>query len=398
MIPKAKIIFCSWLLTILGLFLYSFTQIDLGLTLTRASFWQPIQKAFQQIGYFQRPLSTAFYLIILTAMFGLYFIILKAVNSQWLAKKQIWLLMVLTAGLLWLSYNAFSYDLFNYMFDAKVVTFYHLSPYQYRALDFPDDPMLGFMHWTHRLYPYGPLWLATTIPLSFLGMQKLIPTALLIKGLGVGSYLLSAWLIFKILEKIDPKNRLLGMVIFAFNPLVVIESLVSGHNDILMMALMLLAFWLMLRKKTILGWLSFLLSIGIKFATGLLLPVFVFVSVFQSKKAKLDWGKVWLISLGLMFAGVVLAGFRIGEIKPWYWLFVIPFTGLLPRAKWLWLLTTSLSLGLLLHYAPFLYFGHWDPPVPLIKQGLTFGFLILGVLSWLVLKLLKHEKVIPSGR
>ena len=74
-----KLITFGWLLTIIFLFLYSFTQIDLGLTLTRASFWQPIQRTFQQIGYFQRPLSTIFYLLILAALFGFYDKMLKGI-------------------------------------------------------------------------------------------------------------------------------------------------------------------------------------------------------------------------------------------------------------------------------------------------------------------------------
>ena len=42
----------GYLLTIVGLFFYSFTQVDLNLTLSEWSVWQVIQKYFQHIGYF----------------------------------------------------------------------------------------------------------------------------------------------------------------------------------------------------------------------------------------------------------------------------------------------------------------------------------------------------------
>lgn len=388
---KAKLIAFGWITTVVLLFLYSFTQIDLGLTLTRISWWQPIQKSFQAIGYFNRPLSTVLYLGILFLLFGFYLLILRAVQKEWFTPRKLWKLILVTALILWFSYNAFSHDLFNYIFDAKIITFYHKNPYQYKALDFPGDPMLGFMHWTHRKHPYGPLWLFFTVPLSFLGFQKLLPTMILIKGLAVVSYLGSAWFISKILKEMRSKKELIGLAIFAFNPLVIIESLVSAHNDILMMALSLAAFWFLLKKRPLLAWLLLLMSVGIKFATVLLAPVFLLVGFWRWQKRKISWEKIWLMSFILMIVGLLLAINRT-EFQPWYLLFPLPFVSLLPKKDWLFWPTTGLSLGLLLHYAPFLYLGNWDPPVPAIKLKLTIIFLVGGMFI-AVLDLIKKSSV-----
>lgn len=389
-----KLISFGWVTSVLLLFLYSFTQIDLGLTLTRISFWQGIQKNFQLIGYFNRPLSTVLYLGILFLLFGFYLLILRAVQKEWFTPtpRKLWKLILVTALILWFSYNAFSYDLFNYIFDAKIITFYHKNPYQYKALDFPGDPMLSFMHWTHRKHPYGPLWLFFTVPLSFLGFQKLVPTIILFKGLALVGYLGSAWFIYKILKEIKPKMKLIGLAIFTFNPLVIIESLVSAHNDILMMALSLAAFWFLLKKKPLLAWLLLLMSVGIKFATGLLLPIFLLITFYQWQKRKIDWGKIWLATFLAMIIASFLAIKRT-ELQPWYLLYLLPFVSLLPEKGWLFWPTTSLSLGLLLHYAPFLYLGNWDPPVPAIKLKLTIIFLVGGVVIYF-LSLAKRKKFI----
>src|SRR3989344_9375489 len=56
----------------LSLFLYSYTQVDLGLTLSRATLWPTVQKWFQSIGYFNRPLSTVIYIFILAVFFVLF--------------------------------------------------------------------------------------------------------------------------------------------------------------------------------------------------------------------------------------------------------------------------------------------------------------------------------------
>lgn len=376
---KLRVLSVGWIITIAALFLYSFTQIDLGLTLTRISAWQKIQKNFQYIGYFNRPLSTYFYLTIIFLLYFLYFLFVSAARKEEVPKKQIWFLIFLTAIILWFSYNAFSHDLFNYIFDARIITFYHENPYEHKALDYPDDPMLGFMHWTHRLYPYGPLWLAASIPLSFLGFQKLIPAMLLFKGLAVVSYLLACWFIEKILESEKPGKSLLGLTIFAFNPLVVVESLVSAHNDILMMMLALAGFWFLVERKYLPAWLMLGLSVGIKFATALFLPIFALVNFWQAQSKKINWEKVMFLAFLLMIAAV-LAAVKRDELKPWYLLYPLPFLAFLPAKNWLFWPMMGLSLGALFHYAPFLYQGNWNPPVPAIKFWLTVGFLSLGFL------------------
>jgi len=373
-----KFVVFGWITVVFFLFVYSFTQIDLGLTLTRLSFWHIIQTRFQQIGYFNRPVSTVLFILIIFMLYVLYFVILNQVRKGNLTGKIVWRLIIFTAVILWFSYNAFSYDLFNYIMDAKMVTFYKKNPYTHKALDFSGDPMLGFMHWTHRYYPYGPLWLLVTIPLSFLGFQKLLATMVLFKGLAATSYLICSFFIYKILEKASPKNKFLGLAIFSFNPLVVIESLVSAHNDVLMMALVLVAFWFLLEKKYLLAWFFLIFSGGVKFVTFSLIPIFILMIWRQQRKIIIRWEKIALLCLILMTVAVLLAIKR-DELKPWYILYPLTFLPFLPY-DWIFWSITGLSLGSLLHYAPFLYLGNWNPPVPAIKFWLTIGFLLMGFL------------------
>jgi len=360
----------GWGLVILALFFYSFTQIDLGLTLTQVSFWQVIQTNFQLIGYFNRPLSTALFLVIMFFLTLFYLFFLYQGGKGNLKKKFVWRLVFLTAFILLFSYNAFSHDLFNYIFDAKIVTFYHDNPYQHKALDYHEDPMLGFMHWTHRTYPYGPLWLGLTVPLSFFGFQKLLLTIYLFKGLVVASYLVICWVIYQILARTKGKKEaLLGLVFFAFNPLVIIEGLVSAHNDLVMMAFLMLGLFFLVREKRLPAFLFLGLSIVIKFATGLLLPIFLIVVYLQIRKKKINWDWVWLLSVFLMLGGIIAAALRL-EFQPWYVFYCLPLLALLVKKQVLQGLSLVFSIGLLFYYVPFLYLGNWDPPIPTFKIAL----------------------------
>ena len=130
---KIKLLGTFYILTTVFLFLYSFTQVDLNLTLSQFSLWQIAQKFFQQIGYFNRSLSTSFYIIIVSLLFGFYFFFLSLASKNKISKKRVWLLTIISAIILSFSYNAFSYDVFNYMFDAKIITHYGQNPYLHKA-------------------------------------------------------------------------------------------------------------------------------------------------------------------------------------------------------------------------------------------------------------------------
>ena len=59
------------------------------------------------------------------------------------------------------------------------------------------------------------------------------------------------------------------------------------------------------------------------------------------------------------------------EIQPWYFLWVLPFMVLLRPNKYVISLTLGVSLGLLLRYVPYLYYGNWDNITITIRNSLT---------------------------
>ena len=359
----------GYVLTIIFLFLYSFTQVDLNLTLSQFSLWQIAQKFFQQIGYFNRSLSTSFYILIVLLLFGFYFLFLSLASKNKISKKQVWSLTIISTVILSFSYNAFSYDLFNYMFDARIVTHYGQNPYLHKALDFSSDPMLNFMRWTHRTYPYGPSWLFLTVPLSFIGFNFFLFTFFLFKFLGSLSFLGTAYFTAKILKKISPKNELFGLSLFVFNPLIIIEGLVSSHNDLPMIFFAVLSLHLLINKKYIPSLLSLLFSIGIKFATVFLLPIFIYPFLAKNKN-QINWAKILNYIIPLMTVSLVLVVIRT-NFQPWYLLYIVPFTPFLKDRYYALIVSIVFPFFALAEYIPFLYEGDWNPPIPNVLFLLT---------------------------
>lgn len=368
-----KLFVPAWILISISLLLYSITQIDLSLTLSRISVWQGIQKSFQYIGYFNRPLSTAIFISIVILMYGLYLFSLRIISQGIISKKVFWGLLTAICVILFFSYNAFSYDLFNYIFDAKIVTHYHQNPYLHKALDYPGDPMLSFMHWTERTFPYGPVWLSLTVPISFIGFGYFLLTWYFFKLLMLGSFIGSAKLIEKIAEKCKFKNPLFIVAAFALNPLVIIESLVSSHNDIVMVFLMLLSVYYLFGARFLSSSVSFLLAFLLKFANAFLLPAYLFIL-----KKKDSFESFFYIAVICMIVPVILATLRT-NYQPWYLLFILPFASFVARKYFILIPIVVISVGSLFNYVPFLYLGNWNPPVPEILLSLNIGSVILSI-------------------
>lgn len=321
-------------------------------------------------------------------LFYFYFYLLWRTYKKTLSRKTVWALVSITSGILLFSYNAFSYDLFNYIFDAKIVTYYQQNPYEHKALDYAGDPMLSFMRWTHRIYPYGPFWLVLTVPLSFLGMQFFLPTLFLFKALMVASYIGSIYFIVKIFRKALPDQELFGVVFFAFNPLVIIESLVSAHNDIVMMLLAVLGVYLLIEKRYLYAFFALVLAYGIKFATVSIplalhivatLGLVMFIFYLSRRKVDIiDWRKIFLGLSILMIAPILLASWRT-TFQPWYLLFVFPFAALVGSKYFVVIPVAVFSVVGLLQYVPYLYLGNWDPPVPSILAIMLYWGIVVSV-------------------
>jgi len=394
-----KFFFIAYIVAIFCLFLYSFTQVDLNLTLSRASWFQTIEKSFQYLGYWKRPFSADLFSGLVTLLCAFYIFFLRLASKNAITQKQVWILICITTGILTFAYNAFSYDLFNYMFDAKIFSFYHQNPYLHKALDFPQDKMVHFMRWTHRTYPYGPVWLVLTIPLSFIGLQIFLPTFFLFKFLMAGSFLGTCFFIQKISKKIFPEQVIFNLAFFAFNPLVLIESLVSGHIDIVMMFFAMAAVWFLITKKYFRASVFLMLSMGIKFATGLLVPVFVYITgCFRSKSP--PYSMFFFIAAMLMSVGVVWESYTSGNFQPWYLLIVLPFASLIGKKYYIMIPTAIMTLFALLEYVPYLYQGDWNPPVPMRLFWLTTSGIVLSVvvsiITGLVFKMAPKRFVIST--
>lgn len=367
----------------LALFLYSYTQVDLNLTLSRLSIWQVIQKSFQFVGYYMRPLSVVIYISVISMMYIWYATVLFLIKKGVLVYRHIRNSILIICAILLLSYPAFSYDIFNYIFTAKTVLIYHKNPYVVLPQEFAGiDLWINFMRWVHLPSAYTPLWILFTLLPYLFGFGYLLLTLWNIKILILLSYVATSVFLYKILCILDKKRSILGLAIFALNPLILIEGLVSAHNDMLMMAFAMISFYIFLKKRRWWSFVALSLSIAVKLMTIFLIPVFL-----------LGWNR--RLSLLAMSIGLFLVVLQ-REVLPWYFVWIMPFVALLPELEHVTFVAGALSFGLLLRYAPYIYFGHWNEPVPAIKLWVTLTPLALSLCVLAFRHIIKKYKLVNN--
>lgn len=378
---KHKLVSILFFFTLLLFTIYTYTQVDLNLTLWNNSNYQRIQQILLWIGYFNRPLSSLIYVALLISLFFCYISLLVMNTFSHLSLSRLKLFLVGSSLLLFFSYPAFSHDIFNYMFDARIVTKYFSNPYVHTALQFPDDLWVRFMHWTHRVYPYGPVWLIVTISFSFIGFGKFVATLALFKLLFILTYFGNCFFIYRILNRVDPSYAVRGVMLFALNPLILIETIISPHNEALMLFFLLFALYLIfIHNKKVSGIVMFILSAGVKFITALaIIPTVYF---FLSRRKMTYHRYVVLISLSIAI-GIGYEVF-IREAYPWYFVMLVGSLSLIPTNA-VSIGVTVVSAAALMRYLPYLYTGEYS--VTTAAVGNVFFFVPLFLLGIYYLRL-----------
>lgn len=320
----------------------------------------------------EREYVSLFYVISILFLFSFYGFFLFQIKRKKLHLKDFYFLLGLSLVLFIFSYpTILSYDIFNYMATAKVTFFYRENPYIVMPIEFINDMLLSYTRAANKTALYGPAWiLLSGVPFT-LSFGNVLIQVFLFKFLTGIFYILMVFLLYRL-----TKNFFM-VVLFSLNPLVLIEVLVSGHNDVVMMAFALFSFYFLQKKNIFWAFVFIFLSIFIKYATIFLLPVFIFVLWKVSVRKEVSWNKIWKYSAFFMFLIFLLSPIR-EELYPWYFLWVFPFV-VLWKNKFAVNLSIAFSFGLLFYYVPYMYTGHYL----LIPKYLFVGtatFFLLGVI------------------
>jgi hypothetical protein len=202
-------------------------------------------------------------------------------------------------------------DVAGYVVNARHWVLYDANPLTVPAAAFPEDSYTRLTgEFVKETSPYGPLWeILARLPIQ-IGIHDIAITILAMKLYSLLAYFgiaaLIGWAMRQQSDRFQVRSET-ALAFFALNPLVLLETIGNGHNDITMMFFMVcgLAFWQ--RGKWL--WAAFLLTLAslIKLPGLILLPLFTLSVLVQAG----SWRQRILLGLGIgvVFLATFLAAY-----------------------------------------------------------------------------------------
>lgn len=405
-------LYCLFVVFCLAYAVFSFSLTDPNLVIsTWAPYWN-FQTWIWQTVFSNNAFLTHIYIVLIVALSGLYLAIISFLSKKNESVRKIHLIAyAVVIAILFFSYNALSHDVFNYMFNAKILVFYHGNPQTSTALEYPNDLWLRFMHNVQTPAPYGLAWTALSVAPYVLGMNKFVSTWLLFRALEV----LAVWLLYQSLQLLShvmykKELALKDAAILFLNPLFLIEIVSNMHNDLWMMvpAVYFVALFL---KQTNLSWKIivaclglFFVSVSVKFATVLvLIPVAIvwveerviqrFINYkmgtipFSEKLS--TWVRRFSRAIAMqyiplacsMLMFIPLFTARSQQFHPWYLVWSLCWIPVI-KQRWWKAVLIIFSFSSLLRYIPWLYQGGFLENTVHIQQTVTWSGAAVGIFVW----------------
>ncbi|MCL5960646.1 MAG: hypothetical protein M1358_15305, partial [Chloroflexi bacterium] len=242
--------------------------------------------------------------------------------------RQILIFTALFSVPLWLMGGLLSGDIFSYVFYAKMIAVYHANPLVFIPSDFVGDSFLQWVAWKDTQSVYGPAWLLLSTLMSYASGDDIVTHVLVFKASAIVFHLANTILIWVILGRVNPERRVFGTLLYAWNPLVLIEFAGSGHNDAMMVFFLLLTVLSYTHRAKRLGWIWLAIAVVTKSAALIFVPAYAILLLRDHAELR---RRAIVVAEGL---GIILALVAIFYVPFWvgpqvvqYYLSLPPFRG-----------------------------------------------------------------------
>jgi alpha-1,6-mannosyltransferase len=207
-------------------------------------------------------------LLVLAAMFAGYTVAARAADQ--LSGRTVLMAIAALHALILLAPPLLSTDVFSYQIYARMGALYGSNPYLHGPHAIALDPLYPFIgaKWVSTPSAYGPLFTG----LSYLfAHMSVAAAALAYKSIAVLASLATVALIWNAarLRGVSPVR---AAALFGLNPLIVVYGVGGGHNDLLMLALMVAGLLTVLQYRERSGGGLIVAAFAVKLTAALVLP------------------------------------------------------------------------------------------------------------------------------
>ncbi|HEY4385790.1 MAG TPA: hypothetical protein VGN34_15145, partial [Ktedonobacteraceae bacterium] len=206
-----------------------------------------------------------------------------------------------------LTNTAFTQDLLLSGLYGRMVALYHVNPYVVAPTTFAQDFFQQALK-TQQVAHYGPVWLDISMLATLFAQNSLAQELLTFRLLGLIAHLLNCFFLWAILGHVKPERRFSGVLLYAWNPLVLLLGIAQPHQELVLVLLLLLAIFFFAHNALLPGWVFLLLAALCNPLYLLLVPLFLMILVKRTRGLPTGRRFIWwpgiLVVTGLV---VVLA-------------------------------------------------------------------------------------------
>ena len=209
-------------------------------------------------------------------------------------RRAAWIIVVATAmaagAALLLMYPFGAADIFDNIMHGRILGVHNANPFADIPAQFANDAIYPYSAWRRVASAYGPAWEMLAGGVAWLVHQTLgisetpkvsivIANAVAFKLLSGVFLAASAAVVAVILRRKAPERALAGVVLLAWNPVILVETVGNGHNDIAMIFWVLAAAWALVGGRYTLAVLALVAGALFKFVPVLMLPAALLIAL-----------------------------------------------------------------------------------------------------------------------
>ena len=151
---------------------------------------------------------------------------------------------VALVGALFAGFPLLSNDVYQYLFSGRILAVHGENPFVREPKDFPGDRFYDLIFWKEDVNAYGPLWRALEAASALIGGDGCATAVIAMKLWPILAYLGTCAALYLILRTARPGGAVAGTLLYAWSPLVILEAVQNGHNDVVAALPCVLAVWL----------------------------------------------------------------------------------------------------------------------------------------------------------
>ncbi len=217
-------------------------------------------------------------------------------------------------------------DIFDNIMHGRILGIYGANPFRDLINQFNQDPLARYAAWRAAPAAYGPAWELLAGATAWMAHQAIglvrlgwhlsdsdtlhltvLVNVLAFKLLGAASLAACCGLAAAILRRFAPERALAGVLFLAWNPIVLVETVGHGHNDLAMMVWILAAVWAGTRQRHTLA-ILFLVAGGlVKYIPWLMIPAALLIALRSLPTHRARWR--YAVVTGLAAAALLVAAY-----------------------------------------------------------------------------------------